>query len=261
MKNFIKRVLRKIKRIFQKPQIQKEEVLEIPLNRITYMQDNLFTFNNCDFMKDEKFMHAYQTGKATDLGILKNVDFHWRIHVLCWAAKHALNLEGDFAECGVNTGIFSRAITEFIDFKNVNKQLFLLDTFFGLEPKYSSAAEMDYDERMGYKHQNNLYQHVCDQFKTFPNVRIIKGPVPDTLSQLQSEKFAYLSIDMNSVIPEIEALKFFWPKMVKGGVIILDDYGYPGHENQKIAQDEFAKSVQSSILSLPTCQGLLIKHT
>jgi hypothetical protein len=48
--------------------------------------------------------------------------------------------------------------------------------------------------------------------------------------------------------------------MVKGGVIILDDYGYANsHNDQKIAHDEFANSKGVQILTLPTCQGLLIK--
>ena len=48
--------------------------------------------------------------------------------------------------------------------------------------------------------------------------------------------------------------------MVKGGVIVLDDYGYANATNeQKVAHDLFAKSKKVEILSLPTCQGLLIK--
>ena len=55
-----------------------------------------------------------------------------------------------------------------------------------------------------------------------------------------SDKVAYLSIDMNSTIPEIAAAEYFWPKMVNGGVMILDDYGFSKHTNQKIAFDNFA---------------------
>ena len=43
---------------------------------------------------------------------------------------------------------------------------------------------------------------------------------------------------MNITEPEIEAANYFWDKMVPGGVIILDDYGFTAHINQKHAFDE-----------------------
>ena len=65
---------------------------------------------------------------------------------------------------------------------------------------------------------------------------------------------------MNCVAPEIEALQYFWPKIVPGGLIILDDYGWGGtHDSQKEAQEAFAESVDVKILTLPTGQGLIIK--
>jgi hypothetical protein len=65
---------------------------------------------------------------------------------------------------------------------------------------------------------------------------------------------------MKCVQPEIEALEFFWNKMAPGGIIILDDYGYANKfHHQKAAHDLFAKSKGVQILSLPTCQGVLIK--
>jgi len=112
---------------------------------------------------------------------------------------------------------------------------------------------------MGYNNRGDIYEEVKETFKDF-NVKIIKGAVPDTLTQVDSNKICYLSIDMNCVQPEIDALNFFWDKMVKGGVIILDDYGYANSFNdQKEAHDKFAKSKGVKILSLPTCQGLIIK--
>jgi hypothetical protein len=62
---------------------------------------------------------------------------------------------------------------------------------------------------------------------------------------------------MNCVAPEIAALEFFHPKMVKGGVIVLDDYGFPKHIHQKKAFDQFAVEKGISILALPTGQGII----
>jgi O-methyltransferase len=96
-------------------------------------------------------------------------------------------------------------------------------------------------------------------FGGFSNVEIIKGAVPHTLSRVSTEKVAFLSIDMNCVQPELGALDFFWPKMVSGGVIVLDDFAYQGFDEQNSAHTEWAKRNKIDILTLSTGQGLIIK--
>jgi O-methyltransferase len=232
----------------------------LPKSKITYSHDLLYTYHNADFLKDPLFIESYNLGKKTDKdALLNNYDIEWRIHVLCWAAFHATQLEGDFVDCGVHTGIFARSVINYVDFTKTNKKYYLLDTFTGLSEKFSSSKELERNTHMGYNNRGDIYEEVKETFKDF-NVKIIKGAVPDTLTQVDSNKICYLSIDMNCVQPEIDALNFFWDKMVKGGVIILDDYGYANSFNdQKEAHDKFAKSKGVKILSLPTCQGLIIK--
>jgi hypothetical protein len=64
---------------------------------------------------------------------------------------------------------------------------------------------------------------------------------------------------MNNVLPEIAAIEYFWDKLVQGGIVVLDDYGFTSHLQQKLAFDEFAKRVGVLILTLPTGQGLILK--
>lgn len=259
----VEKILRKfgyLKKEILNSLIEKNHVL--PKSRITYSNDLLYTFHNSDFLKDPLFIESYELGKNTDNGtLLKDNDIQWRIHVLCWAASHAMHLEGDFVDCGVHTGIFPRAVINYTNFQNSSKRYFLLDTFKGLDERYSNEEELKRNETMGYDKEdsNLLYKQVVNTFKDF-NVKIIKGAVPETLEHVDSDKICYLSIDMNCVVPEVAALEFFWDKMVSGGVIILDDYGYANSFNdQKEAQDAFAYSKGVRILSLPTCQGLLLK--
>ena len=65
---------------------------------------------------------------------------------------------------------------------------------------------------------------------------------------------------MNNVTPEKAAAEHFWPLMIKGGVMLLDDYAFVGYQLTKTGMDDFAKSAGVEILSLPTGQGLLIKN-
>jgi len=96
-------------------------------------------------------------------------------------------------------------------------------------------------------------------FAAFPGVEIVKGIVPDTLDQVTSDAICYLSLDMNNTAPEIAAAQHFWDRLVSGGMIVLDDYGWRKQINQKIAFDQFAEAHGIKILSLPTGQGLIIK--
>jgi O-methyltransferase len=48
---------------------------------------------------------------------------------------------GDFVECGVNTGIFSLAVCEYVDFNRLDKSLWLFDTYKGFQSsKFPSGS-------------------------------------------------------------------------------------------------------------------------
>lgn len=254
----IKKLLRGLGYVNKKKLLEKYYVL--PKAQITYANDLLYTYHNADFLKDPLFIESYKLGRNTDRGtLLKDYDIEWRIHILCWAAFHACKLEGDFVDCGVNTGIFARAVINYVGFERTKKKYYFLDTFYGLDEKYSTPEELERNSKLNYGEENNIYEQVKATFENF-NVKIIRGAVPETLPQVDANKICYLSIDMNSAIPEFAALNFFWDKMVSGGIIILDDYGYANAQHrQKEKHDEFAMSKGVKILTLPTCQGLILK--
>lgn len=223
---------------------------------ITYNTDGLVTSQNCDFINEPNFKKAYESAAATNPW--NGFTLQWRVYIVCWFANHVKHLEGDFVECGVNTGAYAKAIVEYTGFNQLGKTFHLLDTFDGLVPELVSEAERQagLDKYLGqYK---NVYEGVLKTFKN-DKVNIIKGAVPGTLLSCEAKKIAYLSIDMNNAEPEIAAAEYFYDKVVPGGVIILDDYGFPQHINQKIAFDEFARQKGISILSLPTGQGIILK--
>ena len=256
----IEKVLRKFGYVNKGRMLRDNFIL--PKAQVTYSNDLLYTYHNADFLKDPLFIESYQLGKNTDGGtLLKDYDIEWRIHVLCWAARHAMHLEGDFVDCGVHTGIFPRAVMNYVNFNNCPKKYYLLDTFNGLDKNYSTPEELERNTLMGYDEEDPelLYNQVKATFNNY-NVSIIRGTVPETLTKVNADKICYLSLDMNCVAPEIAALEFFWDKMVSGGIIIFDDYGYANSTNdQKAAHDKFARSKNVEILTLPTCQGVLIK--
>ena len=97
-------------------------------------------------------------------------------------------------------------------------------------------------------------------FAPWPRCRLVRGIVSETLVAFPDDRrVAYLSIDMNIVMPEIAAIEFFWDRMTPGGIVLLDDYGWSTHLAQKAAFDDFAARHGVGILSLPTGQGIMIR--
>lgn len=222
---------------------------------LQYNQDGLASVHACSFIHDPRFSRAYAKGEAT--GSWGGADVHWRAFIACWAAEWAARLDGDFVECGVNRGGIARSVIEFVEFSHLSKRFYLLDTYQGLVEKYMSSEELLAGRKAGG--YEDCYEAVCRTFAPFQNVRIVRGPVPETLGDVDSDRIAFLSIDMNCVIPEIAAAEHFWEKMTPGGVIVLDDYGWPGHEPQKIGFDKFAEQRGVRVLALPTGQGLIFR--
>jgi O-methyltransferase len=222
---------------------------------LTYNQDGLATGHHADFLADPLFAESYRLGEST--GSFRDNRIQWRAYIACWTASHAKRLEGDFVECGVYRGGLARAIINYVGFQDLPKRFFLCDTYNGLVQSHIS----DEEKRMGKKAggYEDCYDAVQKTFAPFPNVRIVKGTVPEVLSQVDVEKVCYLSLDMNCAPPEIAAAEYFWDKLVTGGVILLDDYGWMGYEPQKRAFDEFTARKGVAVLSLPTGQGLILK--
>lgn len=235
----------------------------VPLGELAYNSDGLSVWGkNLAFLNEDRFQRAYHLGAKSGHRFSEDDgDFHieWRVHVALWAAGVGLRLDGDFVECGVNTGILSLAVVDYHRFREQNRAFFLFDTFNGVPEE-----QFEHDRSNARVSQNERFYPECYElakanFSPYPNVKLIRGCVPDSLPGAGIEKVAYLSIDMNVATAEVAAVGFFWDKLAIGAPVVLDDYGWTGHEDQKKALDDFASSVGTSILTLPTGQGLMVK--
>jgi len=250
-------------------QLSLEERLQIWTSRgqPSYDENNLVTWSqSTDFLHDERFLAAYRRGMASghNLSMFAGSDgdlrIRWRVAMYCWAARHAARLPGDFVDCGTGTGIYSLAVCHYIDFNATGKSFWLFDTFEGIPEE-----QMSDDERtLGRADENQArfgpcYERARENFAPYPKARLVRGKVPDTLATAAVDRVCYLSIDMNIAYPERAALEHFWPRLVTGGIAILDNYGWLPYRAQKAALDEFAAQNGVEVMMLPTGQGLLIK--
>ena len=239
-----------------------------------YAQDGLLCYHNHEFMDDPSFRKAYQRGVWGD----SDHNWHWRVHIGLWVAYCASKLDGDFVECGVNRGFMSSAIMEYLEWDSLGKTFYLLDTFAGLDKRYGSEQELKANARgLMSGHYVRGLGTVRANFSEWKNVRIIPGAVPDTLSAVDTQRIAYVHLDMACVFPEVAAFNALWERLVPGAFILLGSYAYqgfrtnkaafdaaagdayPGHTAHKLALDAAAGAKGVRIASLPTGQGLLIK--
>jgi len=234
--------------------------------KLKYKSPFLESSTNHDFCIDPKFIAAMEAATGD---FEKEYGTHptWNFHVLLWVASQAMSLPGDLVQCGVFNGADAAAIASYTNLAAYpEKKFYLLDTFVGVPEEQWSPTELTKGANSAqwlYKQVGDRYPAVVARFKTVPNVRVIRGKVPDTLDQVDSAAIAALFLDMNCAFPETAAMEFFWDRIVPGGIIFSDDYGHSrgglDFYESKIGFDRFAAKVGLEPLSLPTGQGLIVK--
>jgi O-methyltransferase len=230
--------------------------------------DRLLTLGkSMGFFDDPRFAAAYQTIRGSHQydQYASPQTVAWRLHTLVWAAQNALEIDGDFVECGVFKGDFSWVVSQLTDFARQDRTFYLYDTFAGFAPAYSSSEDFpDGPGFLDFAHEiykdPAIYEEVLRKFRDYPNVRIIRGAVPDSLVDTAPARIAFLHIDLNSPAAEIGALETLFDRVAPGAAIVFDDYGWYQFRRQKEAEDAFMAARGYRILELPTGQGLVIKR-
>ena len=239
-----------------------------PHHHSLFWGDRLLTLDKSAAFREDPRFAAAMRDVSSDTGATQYVSpdgISWRLSTLVWAARNALNIPGDFVECGVYKGDMSWVITELVDLASAKRTFYLYDTFEGFSPKYSSeddfplAPQFYHIADRGYN-VPHLYESVCKRFSEKPYVKVIKGVVPDIILETSPNQIAFMHIDMNSAAPEVGALELLFDRVALGGMVIFDDYGWFLHKKQKDAEDRFMAERGQEILELPTGQGLLIKR-
>lgn len=232
-------------------------------SRGRYFQEGLFTVHKDHFRSDPQFREAYLRGLQA-IGD-PHAKFEWRVHIALWAAAAGLRVPGDFVECGVNTGLISSAILQRLRWNQAGRRFYLIDTFSGPVLEQFSKEEIAKGRRAVVENALAAGGYVTDlervraNYAEWPNAIVVPGVVPDVLPGLEIGRVAFLHLDMNCAYPERAALEFFWDRLSPGAMVLLDDYGFYGHDLQADAMDAAARALGTDILSLPTGQGLMIK--
>lgn len=179
-----------------------------------------------------------------------------RCYLLYRFSQHCHHLEGDFAECGVYKGGTAYLIATVL--KNSDRQLHLFDTFTGMPASASGDPSGHKEGDMG----DVSYSDVTGFLRGFHDTAVFHiGVIPETFEAVKDKKFAFVHVDVDLYRTTKDCCSFFYSRLVRGGVMIFDDYGFPRYEfAAKQAVDEFFSDKPEKPISLRTGQCLVIKQ-
>lgn len=172
------------------------------------------------------------------------------------------NVPGDIVECGVwNGGSMLLAAMSLMHFGDTSRTLYLYDTFEGM-PEPNAELDKSWD---GYSAHEQWRLSVAEKgswgfggsvemvrqvmMKSgYPPEQIVfvKGMVEDTIPGVAPKHAALLRLDTDLYQSTYHELVHLYPRLVRGGVLILDDYGY--FQGAKTATDQYIAENNLSLL-------------
>lgn len=192
-----------------------------------------------------------------------------RLQALVDAVRHCerRGLEGAFAECGVwRGGSVLAAILTLQELGVDDRDLYLYDTFAGM----TAPTEHDVSaheppaletwaraERSGERAWSELFDSEAVSEASvratlletgYPSERLhlVAGPVESTLPSRAPDRIALLRLDTDWYASTLHELRVLYPRLVSGGVLIVDDYGH--WEGARQAVDEYLGEVGEPLL-------------
>lgn len=204
-----------------------------------------------DFTKAFEYENNFYL--SSDISRLGKLLTHYELY------KKVSHLTGDIVECGVFKGASLVRFASFVQLTGYNKsrKVYGFDTF-------DLFPETDYDddrkkrahfiEVAGEKSiSKEGLEEVLKHKGLDSNTELIKGNILETVPAFLQEHpeamFSMINLDTDVYEPAKVVLEYLYPRLVKGGILILDDYGvFPG-ETQAV--NEYFKNSEVVIQKLP----------
>ncbi len=225
-------------------------------NQLTYDADGLKTIHYVPFVEDRLFREAYVKAIAPlDPEI---ADVRYRAYVVQWAVSQVRDVPGDFVEFGTYNAKAATFILSLEDLRRRGRKFLLFDTFAGIPHKHLTEKEIG--NNFAGMYSDVSIEEVKEKLRDHLDiVEFHVGVVPETLEGLSHGPVAFIHMDINAAKPTRAALDRFYPLLQPGGVIVFDDYGWKGYEDQRYEIDDFFSDKEERIFALPTGQGIIVK--
>jgi hypothetical protein len=207
---------------------------------------------------------------AADLAHLRSIDaftmtsIERRYHLLNAVRYLVRNrIHGSIVECGVWRGGSMMLVASTLrQHDAADRDLYLFDTFAGMPPpgnldvdfRGRSATDRLEDDEARHA-ESHVWavaprKHVEANMEStgYPShlVHFVEGLVEETVPERAPKIIALLRLDTDWYQSTLHELVYLWPRLVRGGVLIIDDYGY--WEGARQAVDEFLADLPEPVL-------------
>jgi hypothetical protein len=207
------------------------------------------------------FEASLPESSAADLKIIREVKPFTmtspeRIYGLINAIRYLIgnNIAGDFVECGVwKGGSMMAAAKTLLALNSVERDLHLFDTYAGMtapsakdgtrfanetpDQTFVQSRNPDGTCQWCYSSLEETRRNMLSVRYPEGKIHFIKGPVEETIPEHAPARIALLRLDTDFYESSKHEMIHLFPRLVSGGVLLLDDYGH--WEGQRTAVDEY----------------------
>jgi O-methyltransferase len=179
-----------------------------------------------------------------------------------WSATNYIvenDLPGDFVECGVwRGGSVMLMATTLLRRGDTTRDLWLFDTFDGMtaptaedlqamsgRPAADILREHERtpdDPFWGIAARDAVERNLRSTSYPFERFHVVEGDVTATLPESAPDRISLLRLDTDWYASTRHELEQLYPRLVGGGVLIIDDYGY--WRGARKATDEFVATLR-----------------
>ncbi len=208
--------------------------------------------NYAPWIIDDEFVKTYEAIRESTL-----VDLY-RCYELWSLVEQSAKLEGALLEVGVWRGGTGALMASAARLHNIQEPIYLCDTFYGVvkascfDPLYRGGEHNDTSQEM----VESLLQKL-----QLTNAQILTGIFPDeTHTQINHSKFRLCHIDVDVYESAKDILDWLWDKLVIGGMVVFDDYGFESCGGITTLVNDFKHFKNVNFIHNLNGHGILIKR-
>lgn len=169
--------------------------------------------------------------------------------------KTIVSLPGHVVECGVYKGA---SFLRFATFREIlesphSRKMIGFDAFGSFPDDHEDAANKEFIRRFSEAGGDGIGRESLGEilaYKGFDNCELIEGDICRTVPQYVLDhpelKIALLHIDVDVYQPTKVILEQLFKRVVKGGLVVFDDYGTVAGETRAV--DEFLEKAERGLL-------------
>lgn len=214
---------------------------------------------------DEQFMSIYRLGLKT-AGMEENSWRRARFFHTMQMLTLTNGIEGVTAEAGCYRGLASFLICEYCKIETPGfdgRGHFMIDSFEGLSAPVEEDGTLSNQRYAEGAFTATSLERCQNTMIGFPNANIIQGWIPKAFEELPEQSYRFVHIDVDIFEPTLDCLRYFYPRMSPGGMIVIDDFGpWPGGlwGGCKIAVEQFSDEFGVPFAKLDTANAVVVKR-